>query len=102
MATEVDTVRRVTQTILYAGGSLVSFLMAVAAYKGVVFSPSGGSRAGPPSNWYATPLESSTAQILLTATFTVMGFWLLWLAYGRSKQTDERHRAKRKKKRIKK
>jgi membrane protein implicated in regulation of membrane protease activity len=101
MATEMDVVRRVTQSIAYFVGGLALLLMAIAAFKGVMFSSSGGSRAGPPSGWYVIPIESATAQILLTALFSVGGFLLLWMAYRRSKQTDERRATKRRQKKIK-
>ncbi|MDQ9170865.1 hypothetical protein Q8A64_10630 [Oxalobacteraceae bacterium R-40] len=98
MATEMDAIRRVTQSILYALGGVVSLLMAMAAFNGVTFLSDGGSRAGPPRGWYVSQIESATMQLLLTGIFAVGGFWLLWMAYRRSQQSDERHAPKRKRK----
>jgi hypothetical protein len=98
MATEMDVVRRVTQSILYAFGGVVSFLLSFAAFNGVTFLSGGGSKAGPPRSWYVSKIESSTMQLLLTGIFAVMGFWFLWMAYRRSKQSDERYHPKRKRK----
>jgi hypothetical protein len=98
MATEMDVVRRVTQSILYAFGGVASLLMAIAAFNGVTFLSGGGSKAGPPRGWYVLQIESETMQLLLTGVFAVGGFWFLWMAYRRSKQNDEKYAPKRKRK----
>lgn len=98
MATEMDAVRRVTQSIAYFVGGLVSLVMAISAFNGAAFLPTGGSKYGPPRNWSANSIDSPTAQILWAGFFAVGCIWLFWMAYRRLKQTDEKHGGNRKQK----
>ncbi|WP_148415824.1 hypothetical protein [Noviherbaspirillum massiliense] len=99
MSTQMDAVRRVTQSIVFFGLGVMSLLMAAGAFNGVMFLPSGGSsKSGPPSKWSAQPIDSPAAQIFWTVFFTLGGIWMLWRAHINLKQPIERNNTKRKKK----